>query len=92
VKRTWFVLFLAACAYSNEAILADLEVRENVPALEAAIDSGGAAPAACPLREVALPMVPGKVPAVLGRLNGVEMPFVLDTGTSVVMVTAEAAE
>lgn len=36
-------------------------------------------------------MVPGKVPAVLGRLNGVEMPFVLDTGTSVVSVTAEAA-
>ncbi len=88
LASVWLVF---SCAYSNEAILSDLEAREKVPALDAAIDDGGAAPAAGPLRAVALPMVEGKVPAVRGRLNGVEMPFVLDTGTSVVTVTAEAA-
>jgi hypothetical protein len=90
VKRTWYLL-IAGCAYSNSGILEDLEARETVPALEAAIDHGDAAPALGPLREVALPMVPGKVPAVLGRINGIEMPLVLDTGTSVVTATAEAA-
>lgn len=87
------VLFciLAGCAYSNQAILEEIETREAMPALEAAIDHGGAAPALGPLRETVLPMIPGRVPAVLGRLNGVEMPFALDTGTSVVTATAEAA-
>jgi predicted aspartyl protease len=91
VRAASFALLLAGCAYSNDAILLDLEAREPVPALDAAIDDGGAAPPAGALREVTLPMVEGKVPAVRGRLNGVEMPFVLDTGTSVVVVTAEAA-
>lgn len=90
LKRTWFVL-LAGCAYSNDGILEELEAREAVPALDAAIDHGGATTPAAALREVTLPMVEGKVPAVRGRLNGVEMPLVLDTGTSVVTVTAEAA-
>ncbi len=91
LNRTRYVLFVAGCAYSNDAILGDLEAREAVPALDRAIDDGGATPPAGPLREVTLPMVEGKVPAVRGRLNGVEMPLVLDTGTSVVTVTAEAA-
>ena len=91
LKRTRYLLLVAGCAYSNERILADLETRASVPALEAAIDDGGATPPEGALREVTLPLVRGKVPAVRGRLNGVEMPFVLDTGTSVVVVTAEAA-
>lgn len=79
------------CAYENQGILAALEAREGAPALDAAIERGGPAPPLGALREATLPMVEGKVPAVLGRLDGVEMPFVLDTGTSVVVLTAEAA-
>jgi predicted aspartyl protease len=93
-RRTRYVLaaLLAGCAYSNEAILAELDARrEPSPGLEAAIDRGGPASLLATAREAALPMLPGKVPAVLGRLNGVEMPLALDTGTSAVMVTAEAA-
>jgi len=92
-RRTGLLGFavLAACAYSNHAILAGLEAREPVPTLDVAIERGGAAPAAGLLREATLPMVKGKVPAVKGRINGVEMPLVLDTGTSAVTVTAEAA-
>jgi hypothetical protein len=91
VSRVSFVLLLAGCAYSNHAILADLEAQEAVPALDAAIERGGPVPVAGLLREATLPMVEGKVPAVKGRINGVEMPLVLDTGTSAVTVTAEAA-
>ncbi len=91
MKRAWFVLLVAGCAYSNDAILLDLEAREAVPALDVAIERGGATPTAGLLREATLPMVEGKVPAVRGRINGVEMPLVLDTGTSAVTVTAEAA-
>jgi len=92
-RRTGLLGFavLAACAYSNHAILAGLEAREPVPTLDGAIERAGAAPAAGLLREATLPMVKGKVPAVKGRINGVEMPLVLDTGTSAVTVTAEAA-
>lgn len=94
LKRTRYLLLLAGCAYSNEAILGELEQRARAapePALQQAIDRDGAAPWMGAAQPVALPMLRGKVPAVMGRLNGVEMPFALDTGTSVVMLSAEAA-
>jgi len=40
---------------------------------------------------VVLPMLPGKVPIVQGSINGVDMPFLLDTGTSHVVVSGAAA-
>lgn len=96
-SRTRYVsaaLLLAACAYDNEAILAELEARAReapAPALEAAIDRDAPAPLHGRAGAVALPMLPAKVPAVLGRVNGVEMPLVLDTGTTSVILSAEAA-
>jgi hypothetical protein len=94
VKRFLLPAFLAACAYSNEGILAGLEAKarqEPAPFLDRSIDRGGAAPILGALRATTLPMVDGKVPAVLGRLNGIEMVFALDTGTSAAVLTAEAA-
>ncbi|MHC4954530.1 MAG: retroviral-like aspartic protease family protein, partial [Planctomycetota bacterium] len=40
---------------------------------------------------VVLPMLPGKVPIVGGSINGVAMPFLLDTGTSHVVMSGAAA-
>jgi predicted aspartyl protease len=92
--RTALAALLAGCAYNNEEILAELEARARAqpsPALEAAIHRDEAAPWAGRAEAAALPMLPAKVPAVLGRVNGVEMPLVLDTGTTSVILTAEAA-
>jgi len=94
VRRLLALGLLAACSYSNEAILEELDARaraEPAPALDAVAERGGPVPLAAPAHEAVLPMVHGKVPAVVGRVNGVEMPVVLDTGSTHVTLTAEAA-
>jgi predicted aspartyl protease len=93
-KRTWFAVVVAGCAYSNAGILAELEARARgapLPALDRVIEGDRLPTLALPAHDVALPMLRGKVPAVTGRINGVEMPLVLDTGTSAVVLPAEAA-
>jgi Aspartyl protease len=94
-KRTWFALLvLAGCAYSNAGILEELEARARSapsPALDRVIEREELPALALPARAIALPMLKAKVPAVMGRINGVEMPLVLDTGTSAVVLPAEAA-
>jgi hypothetical protein len=93
-KRTWYVLLLVGCAYSNAGILDELEARARdapSPALDRVIEREELPAFALPARAVALPMLRAKVPAVMGRINGVEMPLVLDTGTSAVVLPAEAA-
>jgi hypothetical protein len=91
----YLLLVVAGCAYSNEGALRDLEARAEAnpqPALERVIVEGAPAPPLGALEAVTLPMIPAKVPTVMGRINGVEMALVLDTGTSVVIVPAEAAQ
>ncbi|MCK6460643.1 MAG: aspartyl protease family protein [Planctomycetes bacterium] len=93
-RSTPYLLLVAACAYSNAGILEDLEARARGspdPALDRVIEREELPPLLGPARAVALPMLRAKVPAVMGRINGVEMPLVLDTGTSAVVLTAEAA-
>jgi len=93
-KRTWFVLALSACAYSNEGILDELEARAREaprPALQRTIDRDLVPAPAGPGEAAVLPMLDARVPAVMGRINGVEIPFALDTGTSVVVLPAETA-
>lgn len=44
-----------------------------------------------PPRRLRLPMLPGDVPIVQGRINGIAMPLLLDTGTSHVVMSGPAA-
>jgi len=93
-KRTWFAFVIAGCAYSNAGVIGELEARAREspsPALDRVILDDQPPPLDGPPHAVALPMVDGKVPAVRGRINGVPMTLVLDTGTSAVVLPAEAA-
>ena len=95
IHRLLPVLLLAACAQSNKKILKDLgrqATAEPKPAYEALLAEPLApVPLAAPPVRASLPMVRGRVPTVMGRVNGVEMPIVLDTGTTHVMISGEGA-
>jgi len=88
-------ILLAGCSSSNARILADLEersARRPRPALDAAARAEpGPAPLLAPLREVELPMLGGVLPAVDGEIDGVRMPLLVDTGSSALALTGEAA-
>jgi len=93
-RCTWYVLLLAGCAYSNAEVIADLEAHARAApssSLQQAIDRDESPPLKGPGARATLPMLDAKVPAVMGRINGVDMPLVLDTGTSVVVLPAETA-
>jgi len=93
VRGLLFALALAACATGNERILRDLAQgtvsRADYEAL--ARREPGPAPLAGPAAAATLPLTQGRIPAVLGRINGVTLPLVLDTGTSHVMLSGPAA-
>lgn len=89
-------LFLSACV-----------ARDNRPSIEALERAAILAPQAelderirlalpylpvGALKRLRLPMLPGDVPIVQGRINGVAMPILLDTGTSHVVISGPAAE
>jgi hypothetical protein len=90
------LLLVASCASSNASILQKLE--------EAARSSPDAAsdallarkdvppvPFAGPLRKTVLSLRGNQLPTVMGRINGVEMPVVLDTGSDGVFLSGHAA-
>ncbi|MHC4548060.1 MAG: aspartyl protease family protein [Planctomycetota bacterium] len=94
MKRLALVVLLAACAQSNASAVRELERRARAhprPELDAVIDRPGPVPILGHARGATLPLVRGRVPAVAGRVNGVEMPFILDTGASHVALSAPAA-
>jgi hypothetical protein len=84
---------LSACARSNLSVIEELEARrEEAPALREAAGGGrGPATPREPLAAVELPLLPCRLPAVDGAANGIPMPVLLDTGSSVVMLTGPAA-
>jgi hypothetical protein len=90
------LLLVASCASSNASLLQELE--------EAARSSPDAAsdallartdvplvPFTGPLRNAVLPLQANQIPTVMGRINGVEMPIVLDTGSDGVFLSGHAA-
>jgi predicted aspartyl protease len=84
-------LLLAACARSNAALLEELEGAPGDPRLDAVLDRPDQpVPALGEVRAVTLPMR-GRLPTVEGRLNGVEIPMLLDTGTNYVSLSGAAA-
>ncbi len=97
MKRTALlvVLLVAACARSNRSVLDDLEEQATLaPRADAdrlleseswALAIGAGA------RTVTLPLEDASLPVVRGRVNGVEVPLVLDTGASLVMLSGGAA-
>jgi hypothetical protein len=92
-----FVLFLvASCASSNATVLEDLEeaARSNPDAASDALLARTdlpLVPFAGPLRQTVLPLQGTRIPTVMGRINGVEMPIVLDTGSDGVFLSGHAA-
>jgi len=82
------ILLLGACARSNEDLLRDLERPED-PRTNAVL-SQDAVPIAGEARATTLPMR-GRLPTVDGTVNGVEMPLVIDTGSSHVRLAGPAA-
>lgn len=77
------LLLLGACAVSNEALLRELEERSagrEAPA--------GPAASSAPLR---LALEPGELPTVRGAANGVPATLLLDSGSSVIVLSGELA-
>lgn len=94
-RRALILVFLCACAApDNTAIIAELEsdaVEKPRPALRArTLDPAPYRPIGT-LRSAIMPMLAGKVPIVLARINGVEMPCILDTGTTHIVMSGAAA-
>lgn len=88
------LLLLPGCAYRNAGLLDRMEEdarRKPSPALDRVIAYDEVPALRGPGNEARLPMLRAKVPAVMGRINGVEMTLVLDTGTTAVVLPAEAA-
>ena len=85
----------AACTRSNRSLLDDLEQEATLsPRADAdrmlAADSWGL-PLAPGAGTVTLPMEDATLPVVKGVVNSVEIPLVLDTGASLVMLSGGAA-
>lgn len=91
------LLLLAACASSHRAIVRELERRAMErprPAADRLLARGGdaAAPLLACGGPFTLSMERGvEVPVARGRVNGVEAPLLLDTGTSQVFLSAPVA-
>ncbi|MEM8885331.1 MAG: pepsin/retropepsin-like aspartic protease family protein [Planctomycetota bacterium] len=89
-----FALLAACTAPDNRAILDDLEEQsrdESKPALLAQIVDPQAYFIRGPARTILLPMEKATVPVVRVRINGVEMPGILDTGTTHIVLSGPAA-
>jgi hypothetical protein len=95
VKRAVLFLVLAACARSNQGLLDELERRaraEPDPEALALLDGKEhRVPLVREPRTISLPLGSGSMPTVTGRVNGVEIPLVLDTGSSIPMLSGPAA-
>jgi predicted aspartyl protease len=88
------LLLLAACTRSNLALLDDLEedARARPRAeLDDVARRLGVIPPLPPVRAVSLPMQRTRLPTVRGRVNGVEMPLLIDTGSTGVWISGEGA-
>jgi len=81
--RAAALLLLAACATRNDRLLADLETRSR--------DRAAPPAAATPLRPARLPLGPDARPVVPGAVNGVPARLLLDTGSSVVVLSGRLA-
>ncbi len=90
------VLLAAACARSNERVVADLEERARAcpdKAADALLDEDRrSVPLETPVRAFELELLDERLPAVLGRINGMTMKLILDTGASLVSLSGPAAE
>ena len=94
MRRIALLLLISACVQSNAVTLHELEQRSRAsprPDLDAVIDRAGPVPFIGRGYAATLPMVKCRVPAVKGRINDVEMPFILDTGASHVALSGPAA-
>lgn len=94
MKRLALVLLVAACVQPNAVTLRELEERSRAaprPDLDRVVDRAGPVPLVGRGYPATLPMVQCRVPAVKGRVNDVEMPFILDTGASHVALSGPAA-
>jgi predicted aspartyl protease len=94
VRRLALLLLIAACVQPNAVTLRELEDRSRAaprPDLEAVVDHAGPVPIVGRGYPTTLPMVECRVPAAKGRINDVEMPFILDTGASHVALSGPAA-
>ncbi|MHC4957580.1 MAG: aspartyl protease family protein [Planctomycetota bacterium] len=88
-------LLLAGCAQSNAAYVAELEqlaIDRPDPGADRLLKGrpGPVTQAGGPTR-ITLPLRPDRVPTVIGRINGVEMPLMLDSGASLVSLSGPAA-
>jgi len=91
-----WALLLAACASTDNRELLDELQQAALAAPDAELDACVASPGPYRLvgeapQPVTLSMVAGKVPVVEGAINGVTMPFLLDTGTTHIVLSATAA-
>lgn len=90
------VLLAAACARSNESLVAELERRARAhpdTAADALLDEDRrSVRLETPAREFELALLDARLPAVLGRINGIPMKLILDTGASLVSLSGPAAE
>ena len=89
------VLIVAACARSNRSLLDDLEEQAVLaprPDADRILESESwELPFAAGAGQVTLPMEDASLPVVMGAVNGVEVPLVLDTGASLVMLSGRGA-
>jgi len=94
-KRAILLLCLTACAApDNTALIEELEAAASAkprPELRARTLNPSAYRPIGPLRGATLLMIEGKVPIVLARINGVQMPCILDTGTTHIVMSGAAA-
>jgi len=90
-------IVLAACSSTDNRPLLDELQREATATPNAALDACVKSPgpyrlAAGSPRSTTLPMAAGKVPIIEGSINGVAMPFLIDTGTTHVVLSAAGAQ
>jgi len=90
------LILVAACAQSNEAYVAILEERAiREPDAEAdriIAEQVQFVAAERPRRTFEMDLLDDRMPTVTGRVNGVEMPLILDSGASLVSLSGRAAE
>ena len=96
MRWAWLALFLVAgCTRSNAGHLEDLE-RRAVLAPDPEADrllgqERPVVPAEGPRRRLKLKMLDDRVPTVLGAVNGVELPLILDSGATLCSLSGAAA-
>jgi len=87
-------LLAAACTRNNAEVFEDLanDARtDSRPDLDRVMTASDAAPLLAGPDALTLPMERGRFPTVYGSVNGVSMPLILDTGTSITVLSGPAA-